>query len=84
MARFKLVPGPIDVDVFGWELRGIDTYLVECHENFSGSPERDLALAKRWANQIIGRRHTWTKVTEKRGGWTFEHYEAGTADDTTD
>jgi hypothetical protein len=77
MARHKLVPGPIDIDVFGWELRSDEPYLIECHETFSASNERDLAMAKRWANDILGRRHTWRKVTEHRGGFTFEHYEAG-------
>jgi hypothetical protein len=82
MARFTLTPGPIDVDVFGWELKGLDTYLTECHETFSDSPERDLALAKRWANEVIGSRHVWREVVEQRGSYEFTHYEAGRYEDT--
>ena len=82
MARYTLTPGAIDVDVFGWELKGIDAYLNECHETFSDSPERDLALAKRWANDVTGSRHVWREVVEERGSWKFVHYEAGRYEDT--
>jgi hypothetical protein len=67
---YKLTPMWVDVDVPGWELEGDKR---DCHEQFSEVPERDAMLAKRWANQVIGHRHTWRRV-EERG---FEHYEAG-------
>ncbi|MDX3165834.1 hypothetical protein PV516_18790 [Streptomyces scabiei] len=67
---YKLTPTWIDPDVSGWELEGAKR---DCHETFSDIPERDLMLAKRWANEVIGRRRTWRRVEEERG---FEHYEA--------
>ena len=73
----KLTSMMIDVDVPGWELEG---EVRDCHEVFSESPERDLEKAKRWANQRIGRRLVWRRVTE-RG---FEHYEANALDDPYD
>lgn len=73
----KLTPTMIDVDVPGWELEG---EVRDCHEQFSDSTARDLAKAKTWANQLIGRRLVWTKAVE-RG---FEHYESNAADDPWD
>jgi hypothetical protein len=73
----KLTPMMIDVDVPGWELEG---EVRDCHESFSESAARDLAKAKTWANQRIGRRLAWRKVVE-RG---FEHYEANAAEDPWD
>ncbi|GAA1111405.1 hypothetical protein [Streptomyces javensis] len=70
LAWYKLTSTWIDVDVLGWELEGGKR---DCHEQFSDIPERDLLLAKRWANKVIGQRRTWRLVVE-RG---FEHYEAG-------
>jgi hypothetical protein len=69
-ARYRLIPTWIDVDISGWELEGD---VRNCHETFSEMPERDAQLAKRWANKVIGRRHTWRRV-ENNG---LEHYEAG-------
>ncbi len=71
MAWYKLTPTWIDVDMSGWEL---EAGKRECHETFSDIPERDLMLAKRWANQVIGRRRTWRRFEEQPG---LEHYEAG-------
>lgn len=77
MAVNKLTPQMIDVDVPGWELEG---EVRDCHEVFSESQKQDEAKAKAWANQRIGRRLVWRKVTE-RG---FTHYEANALDDPWD
>lgn len=73
----KLTPGMVDVDVPGWELEG---EVRDCHEQFSESTRQDLAKAKAWANQKIGRRLVWHEVKE-RG---FTHYEANALDDPMD
>ena len=75
--RYKLVPGPIDVDVFGWELTGYRTtgeYIVECHELFHQHDDNaDIEAALDWADGIIGARQTWFHIRE-RG---FDRWEAG-------
>lgn len=75
--RFKLVPGPIDVDVFGWELAGdreTGEALIECHELFHPSDgNADIEAALDWADRIIGTRQDWTH-TRVRG---FDQWEAG-------
>ncbi|MFE2850598.1 hypothetical protein ACFXJO_05620 [Streptomyces lavendulae] len=77
-ARFKLVPGPIDVDVFGWELTGdreTGESLIECHESFHPADENaDIEAALDWADRIIGTRQNWIH-TLVRG---FDQWEAGT------
>ncbi|MFJ6348652.1 hypothetical protein ACIQKB_04145 [Streptomyces sp. NPDC092046] len=75
--RFKLVPGPIDVDVFGWELTGdrlTGEHICECREFFHPHDENiDIEAALDWADGIIGARQTWVHVRE-RG---FDRWEAG-------
>ncbi|MFE6274477.1 hypothetical protein ACFVQ9_37485 [Streptomyces goshikiensis] len=75
--RFTLVPGPIDVDVPGWELTGDRTtgeHVIECHELFHPHDENaDIEAALTWADGIIGTRQVWTHVRE-RG---FDRWEAG-------
>ncbi|GGO98273.1 hypothetical protein [Wenjunlia tyrosinilytica] len=83
--RFKLVPGPIDVDVPGWELTGdrvTGERIVECHELFHPRDENaDIEAALTWADGIIGARQVWTHVRE-RG---FDRWEAGSlSDEPTD
>ncbi|MEW1551341.1 hypothetical protein [Streptomyces tsukubensis] len=78
--RFTLVPGPIDVDVPGWELTGDRTtgeYIVECRGLFHPHDENaDIEAALDWADGIIGARQNWIHVRE-RG---FDRWEAGTRD----
>ncbi|MEU8967066.1 hypothetical protein AB0C89_35955 [Streptomyces sp. NPDC048491] len=83
--RYKLVPGPIDVDVPGWELTGdrpSGERIVECHEVFQPHDgTADVEAALQWANGVIGTKQVWTHVTD-RG---FDHWEAGApADDTSE
>ena len=73
----KLYPTMIDVDVPGWELEG---EVRDCHECFSESYARDLAKAKAWANQRIGRRLVWREVVEHDS----KLYEANALDDPYD
>lgn len=79
--RFTLVPGPIDVDVFGWELTGDRTsgeHVVECHELFHPHDDNaDIEAALTWADGIIGTKQVWTHVRE-RG---LDRWEAGGRDD---
>ncbi|WP_329103249.1 hypothetical protein [Streptomyces sp. NBC_01439] len=76
--RFKLYPGPIDVDVFGWELEGDredGTPVRDCHEVFHPTDfDADVEAAMDWAEQVIGTRQDWRHVRE-RG---FDRWEAGT------
>lgn len=75
--RFKLVPGPIDVDVPGWELTGdrpSGEHIIECHELFHPTDENaDIEAALDWADGIIGTRQEWKHIRE-RG---FDRWEAG-------
>ena len=78
--RYKLVPGPIDPDVPGWELTGdkeTGEYITECHETFRpDDQDADIEAALTWAEQIIGAAQKWVHVRE-RG---FDRWEAGTRD----
>ncbi|MFL4496505.1 hypothetical protein ACJ6WD_35485 [Streptomyces sp. VTCC 41912] len=82
--RYKLVPGPIDVDVFGWELTGdrpSGEHITECHESFHPHDHTaDVEAALQWANGVIGTKQVWTHVTD-RG---FDHWEAGALTDADD
>ncbi|MFF2378632.1 hypothetical protein ACFVUW_30025 [Streptomyces xiamenensis] len=68
----------------GWELvngrTSEDGYTRLSTEQFSESANRDLELAKRWANRAIGRRLVWSHRSEPFtgiGGGTTEWWEAG-------
>ncbi|NEC32212.1 hypothetical protein [Streptomyces rubrogriseus] len=85
LPRYKLVPGPIDVDVFGWELTGdrpSGEHIVECHETFHPQDHAaDVEAALRWADRVIGSKQIWTHVSDRD---RMEHWEAGTLADNTD
>ncbi|MFB7673134.1 hypothetical protein ACFC26_17170 [Kitasatospora purpeofusca] len=64
--EYKLTPGYIDVDLWGWEITSSTDDAVDhtCHEPFSDDPDVDDARAKAWADEVIGTRQQWWRVEE--------------------